>query len=415
MASSRTSTGGTTGVNPSPTSVRGHPLHERELEQDRFAHEVREAGAAHLHGLLGLDPAHRLAERGVVERRRRGRVADDAHHRAVVLTTVGHRRVGGVGDLQRQRAHFGVDGCERLLERLQLLLQRTRGRDLRRTFVGCGASDVLRRRVLPRAQLLDRPQLLAPRRVGREHVVDQAGRDTLAFDADAVVGLLAQALEVDHTGLMRGRCAGSGRAGRRATRSASRSALVTALRRAWPSAPRHRVRAEELHLGLLRREVAETVGDELVVEVALEVDEEAVVAEVALGGPRLELGDVDRARRELLQDREQRTGTVLALEAHDRRLVVTGRRGHAVAHQHEAGLVLGVVLDLAGQDLEAGVGRTLAGADRRHRVRARVCATSPPGWPPRRWSSPRPRPRRGGASPSTCGSDRGDWGATRRS
>ena len=33
---------------------------------------------------------------------------------------------------------------------------------------------------------------------------------------------------------------------------------------------------------------------------------------------------------------------------------MAGGRGHAVADQHEAGLVLGVVLDLAGQDLEAG-------------------------------------------------------------
>ena len=57
--------------------------------------------------------------------------------------------------------------------------------------------------------------------------------------------------------------------------------------------------------------------------------------------------------RELLEDREQRAGAVLALEAHDRRLVVPGGSRDAVAHDHEAGLVLGVVLDLAGEDLEA--------------------------------------------------------------
>ena len=59
------------------------------------------------------------------------------------------------------------------------------------------------------------------------------------------------------------------------------------------------------------------------------------------------------AGRELLEDREQRARAVLALEAHDRRLVVAGRRGDAAAHEHEAGLVLGVVLDLAGEHLEA--------------------------------------------------------------
>ena len=157
----------------------------------------------------------------------------------------------------------------------------------------------------------------------------------------------------------------------------------------------HRVRAEELHLGLLRREVAEAVGDELVVEVAFEVDEEAVVAEVALRRARLELGDVDGARRELLQDREQRARAVLALEAHDRRLVVAGRRGNAVAHDHEAGLVLGVVLDLAGQDLEPGVGRALA---RCRSTPSPLASTSPPAAPPRRWSWPPPGSRRAGAS-----------------
>ena len=50
---------------------------------------------------------------------------------------------------------------------------------------------------------------------------------------------------------------------------------------------------------------------------------------------------------------EQRARPVLALEAHDRRLVVAGRRGDAPADEHEAGLVLGVVLDVGGEHLEA--------------------------------------------------------------
>ena len=45
------------------------------------------------------------------------------------------------------------------------------------------------------------------------------------------------------------------------------------------------VGAEELHVGLLEREVAEAVGHHLVGDVTLEVDEEAVVAEALLGGP----------------------------------------------------------------------------------------------------------------------------------
>ncbi len=251
----------------------------------------------------------------------------------------------------------------------ELVLQRARRLDLRRPFLGRGLADLLRRRVLTRPQLLD-DRLSASRRAASASstVVDQARRDALAFDAGAVLGFVAQASQVDHVSSSARIWSRSppshafGVAPRLGDGLAAHVAVVAG----------DRVRAEELHLGLLGREVAQAVGDELVVEVAFEVDEEAVVAEVALGGPRLELGDVDRARRELLQDREQRARAVLALEAHDRRLVVTGRRGHAVAHDHEAGLVLGVVLDLAGQDLEAGVGRALAGADRRHALLARL-------------------------------------------
>ena len=92
---------------------------------------------------------------------------------------------------------------------------------------------------------------------------------------------------------------------------ASRHALPTARRRTWPSSPATGYEPRNFTCGLLRREVAEAVGDELVGDVAFEVDEEAVVAEALLGRPRLELGEVDRTRRELLQDREQRAGSVL--------------------------------------------------------------------------------------------------------
>jgi len=53
---------------------------------------------------------------------------------------------------------------------------------------------------------------------------------------------------------------------------------------------------------VLGGQAPQDVGHELVGQMALEVDEEAVVAEVALGGARLELGDVDGTRRELLED-----------------------------------------------------------------------------------------------------------------
>ena len=81
----------------------------------------------------------------------------------------------------------------------------------------------------------------------------------------------------------------------------------------------------------LERQVAQAVGHELVAEVALEVDDEAVVAEALLGGPGLELGEVDGPGRELLEDGEQRARAVGALEHDDRRLVVAGGRRDAAS------------------------------------------------------------------------------------
>ena len=57
----------------------------------------------------------------------------------------------------------------------------------------------------------------------------------------------------------------------------------------------------------------------------VEIDDEAVVAEAPLGGARLELGEVDRPGRELLQDLEECTRLVLGDERDQRRLVAAGR------------------------------------------------------------------------------------------
>ena len=109
------------------------------------------------------------------------------------------------------------------------------------------------------------------------------------------------------------------------------------------------------------------------------------------------------AGRELLEDREQRTRAVLALEAHDRRLVVAGRRGDAAADDHEAGLVLGVVLDVGGEHLEpVELGRERV-ADR---GQVPAASTATPRAPPSGGGVRRPRSRRRAAS---CASQPRHW------
>ena len=63
--------------------------------------------------------------------------------------------------------------------------------------------------------------------------------------------------------------------------------------------PGCRIRPEELDPRQPGVQVPEAVGDDLVADVAGEIDDEAVVAQALLGRAGLELGQVDVARREL--------------------------------------------------------------------------------------------------------------------
>ncbi len=229
-------------------------------------------------------------------------------------------------------------------------------------LVGRRLADLLRRRVLARPELFDLGEQRPSGVVGHEHVVDQPGGDPLALDPGAVSGSSRSRLRSITW------C-------RRAAHPAAQ--LVDPLRRPAPRLVGRgrrsallltgdRVRAEELHLGLLGRQVPQAVGDELVGDVAFEVDEEAVVAEAPLRRPRLELREVDGTRRELLEDREQRTRPVLALEADDAGLVVAGRRRDAVADEHEARLV-------SGGPRSRWRGRRARRAGRRTRCRSTPC------------------------------------------
>ena len=94
--------------------------------------------------------------------------------------------------------------------------------------------------------------------------------------------------------------------------------------------PGRRIGAEELQPGQLLVQLLEAVADDLVGDVALEVDDEAVVAEPLLGRTGLELGEVEAAGRELAEDLVQAPRPVGVLETDDPRPIVAGRRRYAV-------------------------------------------------------------------------------------
>ena len=76
-------------------------------------------------------------------------------------------------------------------------------------------------------------------------------------------------------------------------------------------------------------QVPQAVGHHLVGHVALEVDDEAVLAQLLLGRPGLQLHQVEVPGRELAQDPVQAPRVVGRLEAHHARLVVPRRRRDA--------------------------------------------------------------------------------------
>ena len=180
-ASSRTSTGGTTGSKPCAISTSMPQRSERELEQHHVALEVGEARARHPRRGLHVDqPAGELE---VVARLVRPPRLADLAHRGVL---VGRARVGRVRD---QREH----ALQLLLDRRQLLRQRLHApRDLLHLGDRVGrvaalllrARDRLRGLVLARPQPLDLGQQLAPPRVERQRLV-QAARPTRPSAAPA--------------------------------------------------------------------------------------------------------------------------------------------------------------------------------------------------------------------------------------
>jgi len=161
-------------------------VHECELEQRGFAHDVREARPARFRAAHRVDEAHRLREPGVIERGRGVLVADRAELDAVVLSPVGHIGRRGVRHLERELTQPRFDRGERFLVGVQLGLHRSRGFDLRLPLVGRGLADLVRRLVLLRSLRLRRLAQHGLRVERGQDVVDEAGTHALALDAAPV-------------------------------------------------------------------------------------------------------------------------------------------------------------------------------------------------------------------------------------
>lgn len=125
------------------------------------------------------------------------------------------------------------------------------------------------------------------------------------------------------------------------------------------------IRTQELDCWEFSMEVAQAVRDHFVLDVSFQVQHEAVVSESRLGGPRLEPREVDRARGELLEDRQQASGSIGVLVTDHACSIVAGRHGYALAGEYDkTGLVAGVILYVRGRHLQAVKGGRKGWGDR---------------------------------------------------
>ena len=181
-ASSRTSTGGTTGSKPVRHQHLHAPAHERELEQHHVALEVGEARARHARRGLHVDQRRRRARGG-----RAARSAPAARRpRAATCPRRPRSDPAGSGSARARPASSRLDRRELLRQRLRAArdLLHLGDRVGRVAALLLRARDRLRGLVLARPQPLDLGQQLAPPRVERQRLV-RAARPTRRSAAPA--------------------------------------------------------------------------------------------------------------------------------------------------------------------------------------------------------------------------------------
>ena len=111
---------------------------------------------------------------------------------------------------------------------------------------------------------------------------------------------------------------------------------------------------------------ARALRERRIAHVSLDVDEEHIVPFALARGPRFDARHVDAVLRERLQQPEQRAGIVGAARRHQqRRAVGAARRKQLAADDEEPGGVVGMVLDLLGEEIEPVDLRRGAARDRR--------------------------------------------------
>jgi len=113
------------------------------------------------------------------------------------------------------------------------------------------------------------------------------------------------------------------------------------------------MRPEELDIGQMGSKVTKTIPNDVIGQMPIKLNDEAVLPKSALRRPRLQIRQVDIPRCELPQDPVERAGSVRILEAHNQRSVMSRRRWDSIlCHRDKPCLVLRVILNVRRQDLK---------------------------------------------------------------
>jgi hypothetical protein len=126
------------------------------------------------------------------------------------------------------------------------------------------------------------------------------------------------------------------------------------------------VRTEEHDLRAEATKAKKRVCNALIVNVSIEVDDEAVASHRIADRTGLQKAHVDTARGELLEHLKQTTRAIIGKFGDDARLIGTGgdRRGSTLLHKHKTSVSIRVIANVVCDDSDGGMRRNSWWRDR---------------------------------------------------
>ena len=193
-----------------------HVLDQRTLQTGTRAQQQRKPGAAHARSAWQIENAQFFRNRNMILRLEGECTQRTFQSRHAVGRSVGpgwNGRTRHIGNAQHSGLKFGLDHANLLIQRRNLIAQRTHFRLHRcRIFTAfAGRADLFGSGITPVFHLFRRPQQGAPFAVELQHAIQQGRISATAIEPCAYfVCLFADTFDVEHDKVRGSRVQGSG-------------------------------------------------------------------------------------------------------------------------------------------------------------------------------------------------------------